>query len=1030
MTNTQVFESYIQSIASKFSYEETSEMGYRADFENLLKTLFESINITRFDHDAKAINGNKPDFVVRKNNIPLLYIEVKDIGIQLDKIEKSEQMSRYFGYSNLVLTDYCEFRFYRNGLPYCEPIKIATVDKLSRTVTSKEDNFSYLQKTLLDFVESQKEPIKSGKHLAKIMGGKALRIRDNLRLFLNQKSETNIEIEKVYEAIKRMLVHDLTPDNFTDMYAQTLVYGLFVARYYDETLSTFTRQEARDLIPNTNPFLRHFFDHIAGPNFDKRLEYIVDELCEVFTHANIQELMKEYFKEDLWGGIHSGPDPVIHFYEDFLKEYDPELRKKMGAYYTPKPVVHFIVYSIDSILKKFFGLPSGLADTQKLADNTHRVQILDPATGTGTFIGAIIGAIYGNFQSGSQQGRWPSYVHNDLLPRVHGFELMMAPYTIAHLKLAMAFRQTGFKYFNRRLGIYLTNTLETGIDQPALFTTFGLADSIAEESKEASLIKTKTPIMVVIGNPPYSVSSPNKGKWITELIKDYKIGLNERNIQPLSDDYIKFLRYAEHFVEKSKYGIVAMITNNSFIDGITHRQMRKHLLETFENIYILNLHGNSKKKETTPDGKKDENVFDIQQGVSINIFIRRAERKVGLGEVAYADLYGKREEKFKVLNDNLVQDIRWQKVNYSAPYYFFVPKNLESKEEYDKGFKLNDLFNISGSGIKFRKDNLLVKCHFDSNSVEQMLQDFQSIDENSFHYKYNFKDTEDWKLKDKKQFFRLGDTQNIKPVSYRPFDTRYTYYPLTEISNIIPRGDARKPIMKNLLLPNIALAVCRQLSTFDFQHIFCTRNIADMCFLSSQTKEAAYLFPLFTYDNNGIKTSNLNSEIAGKFMAIVSGTDEEQIFNYVYSVLHSTTYRRKYNEFLKIEFPRIPYPKDQKSFKKIAELGSQLRQIHLLESPVVDNFITTYPIAGNDTVEITPIYKDSCVYINTTQYFGNIPEKAWGFYIGGYQPAQKWLKDRKGHTLTSDDLEHYQKIIVALNETLKVMEKIEEVWEK
>jgi type I restriction-modification system DNA methylase subunit len=601
-----IFDKYISSISSKFSHKETSEMGYRTDFEILLKGIFEFINVRRIDHDARAKQGNKPDFVVLNFDVPILYIEAKDIGVLLDKVEKSEQMARYYGYANLVLTDYVEFRFYRNGVRYEEPIKIASYDLKHRTITPLPENYNHVAKTLLDFTQKHKEPIRSGEHLSKIMGGKAQRIRDNIKQFLSIQSERNVEITRIYETFKKLLVHDLSKDAFADMYAQTLVYGLFVARYHDSTPETFSRQEARDLVPASNPLLRHFFDHIVGPNFDKRLEYIVNELCAVFSHANVHELMKQYFQNGLWGNTHEGPDPVIHFYEDFLKEYDPELRKKLGAFYTPLPVVRFIVRSVDYLLEKDFGLAAGLADTSKSANGIHRVQILDPAVGTGTFISATIRTIYKRLLDGGQKGRWPAYVHHDLLPRLHGFELMMAPYTIAHLKLSMAFKETGFWNFHRRLGIYLTNSLEEGSQQAEMLTSFGLAESIAEESKEAEVIKNKTPIMVVVGNPPYSVSSSNKGKWILDLIKDYKKNLHERKTN-LDDDYIKFIRLAEHFVEKNESGIVAMITNNSFIDGITYRQMRKHLLETFDAIYILDLHGNTKKKEKTPAGGEDKN---------------------------------------------------------------------------------------------------------------------------------------------------------------------------------------------------------------------------------------------------------------------------------------------------------------------------------------------------------------------------------------------------------------------------------------
>src|SRR3989344_5749967 len=649
MTSTQgILQNYIRSISSKFSHEETSEMGYRADFEILLKGLFESISVKRIDHDARAVEGNKPDFIVVKGEIPILYIEAKNIGVSLDKVEKSEQMARYYGYTNLVLTDYVEFRFYRNGLPYEEPIKVADYDFKNRTVTPIPKNYEYLAKTLVDFTQSFKEPITLGKHLSKIMGGKAQRIRDNIRLFLLVDSDKNSELVRIYETIRQLLVHELKLEFFADMYAQTLVYGLFVARYYDKSLGSFSRQEARELIPNSNPLLRHFFDHIVGADFDKRLKYIVDELCEVFSHADVTKLMEDYFKNNSKDKTQKGPDHVIHFYEDFLKENDPDLRKKMGAYYTPLPVVQFIVRSVDYLLKKEFGLAAGLADTSKTEKNIHRVQILDPATGTGTFISAVIRTIYDSLLKTGQKGRWPAYVHNDLLPRLHGFELMMAPYTIAHLKLGIAFRQTGFWDFHRRLGIYLTNSLEESVKQQQLFA-FGLAESIAEESKAASKIKNEKPIMVVIGNPPYSVSSSNKGEWITNLTNAYKTNLNERNIQPLSDDYIKFIRFAEHFIEKNGSGIVAMITNNSFISGIIHRQMRRHLLETFDDVYILDLHGNSNVQEDTPDGKKDENVFDIQQGVSINIFVRKEGEKKRLARVHHAELWGLRADKFQAL---------------------------------------------------------------------------------------------------------------------------------------------------------------------------------------------------------------------------------------------------------------------------------------------------------------------------------------------------------------------------------------------
>ena len=782
-----------------------------------------------------------------------------------------------------------------------------------------------------------------------------------------------------------------------------MVYGLFVARYYDDSPDTFSRQEARDLVPASNPFLQHFFDHIAGPNFDKRLSYIVDELCVVFQHADTKKLIEEYM---------GNADPVIHFYEDFLKEYDPDLRKKMGAYYTPLPVVKFIIRSVDQTLQKDFNLASGLADTSKLPNGKHRVQILDPAVGTGTFISAIIHTIYEHLKKQRQDGRWPSYVHNDLLPRLHGFELMMAPYTIAHLKLSLAFKKTGFWKFHRRLGIYLTNSLEQSEAQQNLLS-FGFAESIAEEAKEADKIKNETPIMVVIGNPPYSISSQNKGKWILQLIKDYKTGLGERKIN-LDDDYIKFIRFAEHFIEKNKSGIVAMITNNSFIDGITHRQMRKHLLETFDEIYILDLHGNSKKKEKAPDGGKDENVFEIQQGVSISIFIRKIGKKMGLGTVHHAELYGKREAKFKELNESDLKNVKWKKLDYSMPYYFFVPKDFVLEEEYRKGFKIDELFPISNSGVKTDRDSLFIDMDRETlaDRIKTLLSGEYDV---SFKNKYRVKNSSGYKMIDKLKG-KIFDDEYTQTIQYRPFDYQWIYYKPGLISR--PAFLAIQHIYQR---ENLVLLTSRSFPANQvFDRVFVTRNIPDIHSASDQT----YVFPLYLYTDETSRTTNLKKEIVSEIENACGKISPENLFDYIYAVLYSPIYREKYKEFLKIDFPHVPYPKDTKTFKKLVAFGAELRSLHLLESLKVNQFITTYSTAGSDTIEKLD-YKNGNVFINAEQYFGNVPEVAWNFYIGGYQPAQKWLKDRKGRALTNTDIEHYQKIIVALAETNRIMKEID-----
>lgn len=1021
MEDVSSIAKYLGVLTDKLKTGQAREHAYRTAFEALIKSLDPSLH--PINDPSRSEYGN-PDFVFLRGDITAGYAETKDIGVDLNKTEKTQQMERYLGYSNLILTDYLEFRFFRNGERYGEPIVIGVL--VEGAVKIHEENFGTLANTLKDFLQGEPEPIKSGKRLAKIMGGKARRIRDNVIQFLAKDSDKNAELERVYQIIKELLVHDLSKEKFADMYAQTLVYGLFVARFHDDTPGTFTRQEARDLVPASNPFLRHFFDHIVGPDFDKRLGYIVTELCDVFSCTDIQMLMGQYFNED--DGI-EGPDPVVHFYEDFLREYDAEQRKKLGAFYTPLPVVRFIVRALDVILEKEFGLAQGLADTTKVEINkfeqavkvketVHRVQILDPAAGTGTFLNETVRAIHARFKD--QAGRWKAYVNDDLLPRLHGFELMMAPYTIAHLKLGMMLKETGYEEFSKRLGVYLTNSLEEAQTQGDLFSLIGLSRAIAEEAKQASYIKNERPIMVVLGNPPYSVSSSNKGEWIQGLIRDYKEGLNERKIN-LDDDYIKFIHFAEHFIEKNNSGVVAMITNNSFIDGITHRHMRKHLLETFNTIYILDLHGNAKKKETAPDGSKDENVFDIQQGVSIALFVRNTKQKSKLGKVYHAGLFGKRQSKFNKLSTSDIETMKWKKLDYREPYYFFVPKDFAKEEKYKQGISVSDFFNEYNSGIQTKKDSLAIQ--FTQTDLEHIVSDFQELSIDELRTKYTLKDSSGWKVSSAKENIMDGDFKYID-ILYRPFDTRKTIF-TRRSGGFIGRPRART--MKHMLAGrNLGLITNRQIVGEMWSHVGATKlvNCHGTFYLGNKGQD--YLFPLYLYTEDGTRVPNLKRDIVKQIEAIVGESTPEDIFDYIYAVLHSPSYREKYREFLKIDFPRVPYPKDLRHFRSLVELGREMRSLHLLESPRVNKFTTTYPISGSNIVEKLE-YKDGSVYINKDQYFGKVPDVAWNFWVGGYQPVQKWLKDRKGRELSNAEIEHYQKMIVALAETSQIMKKINDI---
>ena len=1017
-------ETYVSKIIAEFRTGQAREHAYRP----ALKDLFESV-VPKLQaiNDPKHSEHGAPDFaLMRSKELSAGYAEAKDVTAILDDEEKSEQMERYLEYGSLILTNSLEFRFFRHHDKYGEPIVVAKIE--NGNIIPNEKSYAELEDTLKTFLTGT-EPITSSSKLAKIMGDKARRIREKVAEYVGHPDNRNAELRRMYESFRQILIHDLSEEQFADMYAQTLVYGLFAARFEDKTEKNFSRQEARDLVPHSNPFLRNFFDHITGASFDIRLTIIVNELCEIFQYADVHNLMHQYAtQKGLLGEDKEFADPVIHFYEDFLKEYDAEQRKKLGAFYTPLPVVRFIIRATDYILEKEFGLTSGLSDTTKIEvkstkqnktaqEFVHKVQILDPACGTGTFLNELVKNVFSRFKG--QEGRWKSYVKSDLLPRLHGFELMMAPYTIAHLKIAMTLHDTGISDFSERLGIYLTNSLEEGVKADESLFGFGFGQSITEESVAASKIKNDTPIMVVIGNPPYSVSSSNKSEWILNLIKDYKKGLGERKIN-LDDDYIKFIRFAEHFIEKNGSGIVAMITNNSFIDGITHRQMRKHLLETFDSIYILDLHGNSKKKEKSPDGSKDENVFNIMQGVSINIFVKNDSKKSDFGSVYHSELWGKREEKFRSLNGNNLQAMEWKKLECVEPYYFFVPKDFGLDEEYKKGFSVANIFNEYNSGIQTKRDDLTI--NFDIKGIEAVATDMQNLSTEEIRAKYGLpEDGRDWKIEWAKKDIHNGF--KIEKIQYRPLDTRFTLYSGHSKGFIAyPREKTNQNIVDK---DNISLLTSRMIPpTQDFDRGFVTRYISDIHAASDQT----YVFPLYLYADNGSKIPNLKKEIFNQIEKIVGKISPENVLDYIYAILYSPSYREKYKEFLKIDFPRIPYPKDLKFFKSLVDLGKELREIHLLESLKLKNSTITFPQPGTDKIETKyPKYENDKVFINETQYFGNVPEVAWNFYIGGYQPAQKWLKYRQGRTLLNTDIEHYQKIIVALVETNRIMKKIDEI---
>jgi len=953
------------------------------------------------------------------------------------------------------------------------------------------------------FTHAYRQVIRDSSQLTETLAGIALGIRQRIIDIFSVETVTG-DIHELYGKFKKALIHDMTEKEFADMYAQTIVYGLFSARCMSDRFGgtgdsgggkKFEPRQAMDSIPSTNPFLQNLLKEAFSPK--NKLSFDELDLGDItlLLQNTDTKLIVDDFNRQTGGGRE---DPVIYFYEGFLNAYEKEQKKRRGVYYTPLPVVKFMVQAVDDILKAEFGVKDGLASTQTktitmvkknngkaVATETKEVpaiQILDPATGTGTFLRQVVLQIWDNFKKAnagatknSVRNKWNLYVKDDLLPRLNGFELMMAPYAVAHMKLALVLLDTEYAFDEDRkhpdrVKVFLTNSLEEADREEGQGMMFE-HDALAEESRAAKETKKNQGINVVIGNPPYSGESANKGDWILSLLEDYKKEpggidkLQEKNPKWINDDYVKFIRYAQLYVERTGSGVVAYINNHGFLDNPTFRGMRWNLLRSFDKIYIIDLHGNAKKKETAPDGGKDENVFDIQQGVSINIFVKNGDiatehtelhegERGRLAEVFHYDLYGLRDDKYGFLLGQHIYSVRWEKLEFSAPYFFFVRKDFGNQAQYEKGFGVQDLFMAGSVGIVTARDEFTIQ--HTKEDVKKVINEFLSMDDESAREHFRLgKDVRDWQVG-----YARDDLQKMYPdngsfvqIDYRPFDRRWTFYTgHSKGFHCYPRADVMRHFIDG---ENIGLSTNkREELDIPFAHAFVTNKITEHCFTSIKTTN--YVFPLYLYEGKKRRpnlTPEIITEIEQKLnLSFVREKDESltlanggfrdssftpeqlventfcplDLFDYIYAVLHSPVYRETYREFLKIDFPRIPYPADQKTFWKLVALGGRLREFHLLESLEFDKLnVEPFP-PGNALVEKVR-YSDGKAFINDGFCFEGVSQTVWEFYIGGYQPAQKWLKDRKGSVLKAEDIRHYRKIIFALGKTAEVMGEIDRV---
>ena len=901
--------------------------------------------------------------------------------------------------------------------------------------------------------------INNPRELAERLAAKARLLRDGVERIFAQEAQTG-PLHDMLAAYQQVLIQNLNPVDFADLQAQTAAYGLFAACCQHEPSRSFTRQEA--IFAKTTPFLRDVFGRIAGPDIDPRIAWIVDDLARLLDRADMAAILADF------GRRTRQEDPVVHFYEDFLAAYDPKLREVRGVYYTPEPVVSYIVRSVDHLLRDRFGLADGLADTATVTverpggerETSPRVLILDPAAGTGTFLREAIATVRATIENKGLGGVWPDYVRDHLLPRLFGFELLMAPYAICHLKLALEIGGTGSDFTmpaGERLRVFLTNTLE----EPHERTGALFAHEIVREAAGADDVKRKKPVMVVLGNPPYSGHSANKGKWIKELLRGRdgkeKTGnyfevdgqpLGEKNPKWVNNDYVKFVRFAQWRIEQTGEGVLGFITDHSYLDSLTFRGMRQSLMGTFDDIYLLNLHGNAKKKEHAPDGGKDENVFDIQQGVAIGLFVKHAKATSNPARVFHADLWGEREAgphggKYGWLATNDIASTRWAELSPKSPFYLFVPRNEALAEEYEIGCKLTDVFPIYSVGIVTARDGLAIQ--WTANDMRKTAVDFASrgIEEARDVYRLG-RDSHDWKVSWAQEDVRLHSDADkyVKPILYRPFDTRFTYY-TGESGGFICRS--RPKVMRHMLAgKNLALLIPKQHKD-EFGALATP-------FISAHKTVAAYdinyLLPLYTYPENraGLTPDSRSPNIDQDFIKTLSATiglgfvpdgmgdlettfGPEAVFHYVYAILHSPEYRRRYADFLKSDFPRVPLTNDRELFTKLVTLGKQLADLHLMGTEGENT--PAFPVVGSNRIEKLWYAPPNDglpgrVWINRGQYFEGVTPATWTFAIGGYRPAEKWLKDRKDRVLSFEDIIHYRTICAALAETPGIMARIDE----
>ncbi len=778
----------------------------------------------------------------------------------------------------------------------------------------------------------------------------------------------------------------LTSDSaeIADLYAQVLVCSLFMARFATFTKLDFPYEATLEKILQTNSALSGLLKELKSEN--KKLLALLNECISLLEQTDLSA-----FLQDLKQVTHC-EDPLLYFYEIFLKAYNPQMRQKRGVYYTPQPLVSYMVRSVNLLLQTHFGKPLGLADAE--------IIIFDPATGTGNFLHAAIQQIHTTFLAHKPVETWDEYVSQNLLPRLLGFELLLPPYLLAHLNLGFLLTQFGYT------------------PKPHETLQISLKNALAAEYHLAPELLARSPIMVLLGNPPYAnYGKMNKSEWLKKLLLTYKEGLHERK-HNLEDDFLKFFRFGQWQLDQLESGILAFVTNSTYLDGLTHRRMRESLLESFTESYILHLHGSHRRQEVAPTGQKDENLFAIQQGVALSFFVKNPG-KTEPARVFFAECWGSRKQKSVWLQENDLKTTNWASLQPKAPYFFFLPKKLAFQTEYESYLSLKEIFLFSGSGVETQRDAATIR--FTKAEIVQHVPEFEHLAEEELVSRYG-EDKRDWKISTAKaDLAQNAQCPLFRAILYRPFDFRWTWYSGKNRGFI---GYPSYSIMRHLLKsPNIALLCCRQQAEMGFQHVLCTEIIAERHAVSLKTREAATLFPLFLEDQRPNFAPAFLNQLEARLGYLPL---PKTIFSYIYALLHSPTYRKRYAELLQIDFPRLPFTQKTALFRALAAKGQELLTFHLLHFKLSPDPATL--LAEKESFWVEKVFYDDSkkrIKINTQQGFEGVEREVWEMRIGSYQPLQRWLKERQGRSLTSKEWQHYQKMIIALRETQRIMPEID-----